>query len=97
VTAFCICGRTERLGRIHNCLHPIGPRWGDAPPPVTRASDLANADPSNRVANDMANASTKPGLNRSSPTYRYRNPEKRRDYMSAYMRAYRKRATARAA
>jgi hypothetical protein len=46
----------------------------------------------------MANASTKaPGLNRANPTYRYRNPTKRRHYMATYMRTYRKRATVKAA
>jgi hypothetical protein len=57
------------------------------------ANDVANA---NAMANSMANEPRTPGLNRASPTYRYRNPTKRRHYMATYMRAYRKRATVRA-
>jgi hypothetical protein len=44
----------------------------------------------------MANEAKMPGRNRSSSTYRYRNPDTRRDYMAAYMRTYRKRANEKA-
>ena len=103
MSAYCICGRSDAIGgRVHTCRHLEGPKWSDAKPTkatkpatVAHVSDMANT---NHVANviHMANTSVKPaGLNRTSPTYRYRNPTKRRLYMRDLMR--RKRATARAA
>jgi hypothetical protein len=66
------------------------------PLPAPADSHLANVI---HMANSsMANEPPKaPGLNRASPTYKYRNPTKRRAYMTDYMRAYRKRVTVRAA
>lgn len=64
-------------------------------PRTSVTHDMANV--SQMHEDHMANSSAKPlGLNRASPTYRYRNPTKRRAYMADYMRAYRKRATVRA-
>ncbi len=97
--AWCICGRSDAIGgRTHTCRHPDGPRWSDAKPnkatkpaTVTHVSDMANRDAHDLgVANGMANRSAKlAGLNRASPTYRYRNPTKRRIYMRDYMRKVR--------
>ena len=56
--------------------------------------DVANVSQTHE--DHMANASAKAaGRNRASPTYRYRNPNKRREYMAAYMRQ--RRATERTA
>jgi hypothetical protein len=69
------------------------------PSQVSCQVDVANSPTSeNQLANALANNDTPaPGRNRCSTTYRYRNPDKRRTYMAAYMRAYRKRTEARAA
>jgi hypothetical protein len=68
----------------------INPHKSAAPDPTSPAKpDVANVI---HMANEPANA---PGLNRASPTYRYRNPTKRRVYMRNLMR--RRRATGRAA
>lgn len=80
-----LCGKNRAVvGRMHHCV----------PSQAARLIDVANAD---SMANDMANDTSTPGRKRSSPTYRYRNPDKRRDYMAAYMRTYRKRSSARPA
>jgi hypothetical protein len=68
--------------------NPHKPSAAEPPPPAQ--SDMANDGMANVI--HMANEGNTPGRNRASPTYRYRNPDKRRAYMAAYMRTYRKRA-----
>jgi hypothetical protein len=80
-------------GRMHTCRPQATATGGHLA--NSSNSEVANAD---CMANSMANEPAKaPGLNRASPTYKYRNPTKRRAYMANYMRTYRKRSTARAA
>jgi hypothetical protein len=85
-----LCGvDMDKWGRMHTC----NPRQQVSVERLANNNrgDVANAD---SVANDMANTSaTTLGRNRASPTYRYRNPDKRRTYMADYMRTYRKRVT----
>ena len=93
----------ETWGRMHVCRPRVDPE------PAAKATDTptpgspTNPAVANKVANDdvansahMANQERSPGRNRSSSTYRYRHPDKRRDYMAAYMRTYRKRANEKA-
>lgn len=90
-----LCGVDMSVwGRMHTC-RPLSTV-------VTAASakHLANeTSDDTRVANkttdELANEQTAPGRNRSSTTYRYRNPDKRRAYQRDLMR--RRRATGRAA
>lgn len=82
------CGANRNLvGYRHNCV--------PAAPALASAEHLANQTSNDtRLANTLANTSAKaPGRNRTSPTYRYRNPTKRRLYMRDLMR--RKRAAER--
>jgi hypothetical protein len=86
-----LCGVDVSIwGRLHTCR----PRSAATTP--ARADHLANtSNPDMANADSMANDTPAPGRNRASPTYRYRNPDKRRLYMRDLMR--RKRATGRAA
>jgi hypothetical protein len=87
--AWCICGLNDGLiGRRHNCRHPDGPRWSDVNPHTSSAA-AAPVDVANDVANTphVANSSRGPDVaNGSSPTYRYRDPARRRAYMRDLMR-----------
>jgi hypothetical protein len=94
MTAWCICGRTERLGRVHKCGHPDGPRWSDVvkphkPPAADEPAPAAVVANATDLANDLANQRTANVANASAGTYRYRDVEKRRAYMRNHMRQVR--------
>jgi hypothetical protein len=98
-----ICGSHHHLREPHVFSEERPQQTAAEPKPAASlrmANDVAN-DVANvtHVANSsMANEPAKAaGLNRASPTYKYRNPTQRRAYMADYMRAYRKRSTVRAA
>jgi hypothetical protein len=79
-------GNLSLIGRVHRCV----PRHVTVPEPMLPLP----APPDRHVANvshvansGMANtAASTPGRKRSSPTYRYRNPDKRRTYQRDLMR-----------
>jgi hypothetical protein len=92
------CGLNRLLvGYRHNC-----PPHLVAALKAQRQAQAASTDLANDMANDLsepathlANNAKAPGRNRASPTYRYRNPDKRRIYQRDLMRQ--RRATGRAA
>jgi hypothetical protein len=81
------CGVDMKVwGRMHTC------RPRSTAVANNSIGDVANAD---GMANSVANEPRAPGRNRASPTYRYRNPDKRRACQRDLMRQ--RRATGRAA
>jgi hypothetical protein len=86
------CGlNTDFVGIRHRCQPHLVAALKAQRQAQAASTDVANSPTSERsMANDMANKSARaPGLNRASPTYRYRNPTKRRLYMRDLMRKVR--------
>jgi hypothetical protein len=71
--------------------NPHKPSASEPASPAQR--DMANDDMANVI--HMANEANEPGRNRASPTYRYRDADKRRAYQRDLMRQ--RRASGRAA